>query len=174
MNISLGVLCYLASYASKMLQVKQEGSGMRKLLGGIVLAAGVAGLGYWGAKDHALDMQNAIDARAAEAVTGALHAVQTQAIGRDIRITGLADSEAERDMLITSLNNVEGRRVVLDALEILPTADPFTIAATRKDGQMRLQGNVPSEAMRAALVQSPVVRPQSRGPSFRMASSARF
>lgn len=127
---------------------------MRKVLGGIVLIAGVAGLGYWGAKDHALDMQNAIDARASAAVQGAVHSVTTQTIGRDIRISGIADSEAERERLIAALNDVEGRRVVQDDLEILPVADPFTIAATRKAGQTRLQGNVPSEAMRAALEQS--------------------
>ncbi len=42
---------------------------MRKFLGIVVLAAGVGGLGYWGAKDHALDMQNAISERATAAMT---------------------------------------------------------------------------------------------------------
>jgi hypothetical protein len=37
---------------------------MRKLLGIVVLAAGVGGLGYYGAKDHALDMETEIVERA--------------------------------------------------------------------------------------------------------------
>ena len=124
---------------------------MRKLLGGALLVAGIGGLGYWGAKDHALDMQSAIGARAQAAISGAVHSVETEINGRDIRVSGVADSAGERDALIGALNDVQGRRVVLDELEILPTADPFTMAATRKDGQTLLQGNVPSETMRAAL-----------------------
>lgn len=124
---------------------------MSKLLGGIVLAAGVGVLGYWGAKDHALDMQEAITTDASTAVSGAIHAVQTEVQGRDIRISGIADSAAERDRLLAALDAVDGRRVVTDALEVLPQADPFTIAATRKGGQTLLQGNVPSEAVRSAL-----------------------
>ncbi|MGH1577336.1 OmpA family protein [Planktotalea sp.] len=127
---------------------------MRKLLGGVVLAAGVGALGYWGAKDHALDMQNAIGERAGAAVSSAVHAVQTEVTGRDIRISGLADTEAEREALVASLHEVEGRRVVLDELEVLPVAKPYTIAATRKDGQTLMQGNVPSEEMRAVLAKS--------------------
>ena len=53
-----------------------------------------------------------------------------------------------------SLNAVDDRRVVINELEILPSADPYTIATTRKSGQTRLQGNVPSEDMRAVLAQS--------------------
>lgn len=127
---------------------------MRKLFGGLVLAAGVGGLGYWGAKDHAQDMQAAITSEAQTAVAGAIHAVETQVNGRDIRITGTADSDAERDALVAALNAVDGRRVVLDELEVLPQADPFTIAATRKSGATLLQGNVSSEAARAALAQT--------------------
>lgn len=127
---------------------------MRKLLGIVLLAAGVGGLGYWGAKDHALDMQSEISVRAVAAVSGAVHGVQTQVEGRDIRLSGLADSDAEAEALVQSLNAVEGRRVVINELEVLPNADPYTIAATRKSGQTRLQGNVPSEDMRAVLAQS--------------------
>ena len=127
------------------------GAEMRKFLGIVVLAAGVGALVYWGAKDNALDMQNAISERAVAAVSGAVHGVTTRVEGRDIRVTGLSDSDAERDALLSALNGVEGRRVVLDELEILPSADPYTIAGTRKEGQTLLQGNVPSEAMRSVL-----------------------
>ncbi|WP_085306858.1 OmpA family protein [Planktotalea arctica] len=127
---------------------------MRKLLGGVLLAAGVGGLGYWGAKDQALDIESSIGLHAQTAVAGAVHGVQANVDGRDIRVSGLANSEAERAALISALNDVQGRRVVIDALEVLPMADPFTIAATRKNGQTLLQGNVPSEAMRAALRES--------------------
>ncbi|MEP5153701.1 OmpA family protein [Planktotalea sp.] len=129
---------------------------MRKLLGGIVLVAGVAGLGYWGSKNHALDMQSAITERAVTATANSVHGVQTQINGRDIRVTGLADSEAERDSLLGALNDVKGRRVVRDDLEVLPTADPYTIAGTRKAGQTLLQGNVPTEAARAELGETAV------------------
>ena len=127
---------------------------MRKLLGGVILAVGVGAIGYWGAKDHALGMQTAIAAGAKSATSGAVHGVETVVTGRDILITGLADSEGERDALVAALNQIEGRRVVTDALDILPSADPYTIAATRKGGQTLLQGNVPSEEMRAVLAQN--------------------
>jgi hypothetical protein len=61
------------------------GAEMRKFLGIVVLAAGVGALGYWGAKDQALDMQNAISERAVAAVSGAVHGVTTRVEGRDIR-----------------------------------------------------------------------------------------
>lgn len=130
---------------------------MRKFLGLVLVAAGVGGLGYWGAKDHALDMQNAIAERAEMATSGAVHGVQTQVEGRDIRVSGLADSQAEADALLSALNSVEGRRVVLNELDILPAADPYTTAAASKSGQTLLQGNVPSEEMRAVLAQSGAV-----------------
>jgi len=126
---------------------------MRKLFGGLLFFAGVCALGYWGAKSHAVDMQSAITAGAQKAVSNAVHDVTTEVNGRDIRITGLADSEDERTALISALNNVEGRRVVVDELELLPLANPFTIAATRKNGETMLQGNVPSEAVRAVFAQ---------------------
>lgn len=124
---------------------------MRKLLGGVILIAGIGGLGYWGAKDHASRMQSAIASKAGAAVSAAIHDVKTQVSGRDITITGLVNSENERETLIATLNDIEGRRVINDELKVLKAADPFTFAATRRQGETVVQGNTPTEEMRQIL-----------------------
>ena len=129
---------------------------MRKLLIGAVVAIGIAGAGLWITKNNARALTAAISAQAQSIVAGAVHKVSVDVTDRDLRLSGTADSTAERDALITALENIEGRGNITDDLDILPFAKPFTIAATRKNGQTLLQGNVPSEDMRAALQQSGV------------------
>lgn len=129
---------------------------MRKLLGGLVLIAGVGGLGYWGANAHAVRMQTAITDAAGAAVQSSVHGVQTSVAGRDITAQGLADTQAEKDALLAGLNAIDGRRVVIDEIEVLPVAEPYSFAATVKDGRVFGQGNVPTETMRAALAASEI------------------
>lgn len=124
---------------------------MRGILGGLALVAGVAGLGIWGAKDHAVDMEAKIAAGASKAVAGSVHGVTAMVDGRDITVRGIADTEAERDTLVAALNEVNGRRVVRDELTVLPRVAPFTFTARREAGATTLSGYVPSEADRAAL-----------------------
>lgn len=121
---------------------------MRKLVGGVILAAGVGGLGYWGNGHNAVSMQDRITEEAAEAVKSSVHGVQTQVQGRDIYVQGIADGEGERDSLIAALDGVKGRRVVVDNLTILSAAKPYVFTA---DTNGAVTGNVPTEAAKAAL-----------------------
>ncbi|MDA7425295.1 OmpA family protein [Thalassococcus lentus] len=125
---------------------------MRKVIGGVALIAGVGGLSYWGSQDQAETMQSLVTQRAAEAVSGSVHRAEASVVGRDITLTGLADTAAERDAMLAALDEVEGRRIVRDETEILPALSPFvTEGALTPDGERLLKGAVPTEAARAAL-----------------------
>ena len=126
---------------------------MRKLLGGVVLAAGVGGLGWYGSGNQAERMQAEVTTRAQTVAGTAIHAIETSVSGRDITASGIVQDQAEFDSLQAALEDVQGRRVVnMDAVGILPVADPFAVAATRtQSGDTTLTGAIPSEAARADL-----------------------
>lgn len=124
---------------------------MKTLLGGLVFVAGVGGLSLWGAYDHARDVEAGVTSAAAQVVSSAKHGIDTQVSGRDIIATGLADTTAERDSLLAALNDVPGRRVVVNRIAVLPMAAPFAFGADRAQGATVVSGNVPSESARAAL-----------------------
>lgn len=124
---------------------------VRKVIGGLVLLAGVGGLGYWGANSHAIKMEETIRAGAAKAVAGSVHGLTTGVKGRDITVQGLAHGEAERDAMMAALHNVNGRRVVVDQMDVLPTATPFDLTFKRDGDAGKMLGHVPSDAARAAL-----------------------
>ncbi|MGX9354963.1 BON domain-containing protein [Roseobacteraceae bacterium S113] len=125
---------------------------MRKVLGGLVLVAGVGGLGWWGAENQAERMQAQIRGQADTIAAGALHGVQAITLGRDITLTGLVDSEDERAALIAAMEEINGQRQVRDALVTLPVADPYITRATREnDAQPMVSGSIPIEAARAEI-----------------------
>mgnify|MGYP000551347997 CR=1 FL=1 len=127
---------------------------MRKLLIGAVVAVCAGGLGLWVSNNNARALSASVDEQAQSIVAGAMHQVEAVVSGRDIQVTGLVDSEAERDALLGALGEIESLGNIEQSLEILPIAKPFTLAATLKNGQTLLQGNVPTEEMRAILAQS--------------------
>ncbi len=129
---------------------------MRSLLGIVVLIAGVAGLGLWGRSHQAHQIERTISTAATAAAAGAVHGVTTRVSGRDITVTGLADTEAEKQTILAALNAVEGRRVVNDLLTVLPVASPYTLSLSKEAGKSDLgaSGNVPTEAARAELAAS--------------------
>lgn len=124
---------------------------MRTLLGGLLLAAGIGGLGLWGAKDHARKIEAQITGLATQVAASSIHSVSATVSGRDIIVTGVADTEAERDQILAKLNDVTGRRVVADRLRVLPMAAPFETAAELTGGVIRLNGNIPTRAARDQL-----------------------
>lgn len=129
------------------------GVGMRGFLGVVVLVAGVAGLGFWGRSHQAPQIEYTIAEGARAAVAGSIHRIDLGVSGRDITVSGIADTEAERDSLIAALNAVDGRRVVNDALTVLPVASPYTLSIGKAEGSSDLSatGNIPTEAARAEL-----------------------
>jgi len=125
---------------------------MSKGLGALVFVAAVAGLGYWGAKSHAVTIENKIAAAARDVVAQAAQPMELAVNGRDITLSGAAQSQAELDMLLEGLDAVPGRRVVNAAdVMVLPTIEPFETALVKgADGSLAATGYAPSEAARAA------------------------
>lgn len=126
---------------------------MRKALGWGLLAAGTVVLGIWARADHAPRIEAAVAAGATQVVAGAVHAVRADVSGRDITLSGLADTATERDTLIAGAEAVPGRRVVnASALEVLPTAQPYVTELSKVEGgAIMASGHVPSEVQRNAL-----------------------
>ncbi|QDC11003.1 OmpA family protein [Oceanicola sp. D3] len=126
---------------------------MRKLLGGAVLVGGVLVLGLYAGARPAPSIEERINAQAAAAVQGSVHGLSATARGRDIVLSGVADSEAEHARVMAALDAVPGRRVVRSQADILPLADPFTLRGAKGPGGPVWKGHVASEAARAALAE---------------------
>ena len=126
---------------------------MGKGLGALVFVVGVAGLGYWGAQSHAVTMQTKIAGEAAAVVGATMHPMTATVSGRDITLTGTADTEAELSAILAGLGAVPGRRVVNAAdVAVLPAIAPFeTAIAKGADGSYATTGYAPTAALRDAL-----------------------
>lgn len=126
---------------------------MRGFLGIVVLLVGLASLGLWARAHQAPAIQEAISLAAEEVIAPSIHGAQVRVSGRDITVSGLADTEQERGALVAALNAIPGRRVVNDDLSVLPVADPFVLSLTKEAGRADLaaSGNIPTEAARADL-----------------------
>ncbi|WP_226341034.1 OmpA family protein [Gemmobacter serpentinus] len=120
-----------------------------------MLLGGVAGLGWWGTTHEAVRMEDRIRAEAAPIASGSVHGVTAEVLGRDIQVSGLADSEAERAELIRQYEALPGRRVVRDDLQILAPAKPFTtiLTLTEPGTALTAEGHVSSEAARGTLAE---------------------
>lgn len=129
---------------------------MRRVFGGLVMLAGVCGLGWVGVQNHALRIQAEVRAGAQDVALSGLYPLRTTVSGRDISVTGHAGSQADFDRLAVDFGAIDGRRRVdLSGVEILPWASPFEITAQRDDGGSTvLAGNVPDEAVRQALARA--------------------
>lgn len=128
------------------------GVTMRRMLGGLVFVAGVAGLGYWGSESHAPKMEAAIGEVAKAAVGDMVHPLDVTVQGRDITVSGLADTEAELIGIETALNGVVGRRVVnLDGVKVLPKVEPYGTTLIKDQSGTAVSGYGPSAAAKAML-----------------------
>lgn len=124
---------------------------MRKLLGGVVLVAGVIGTGWYGTAYNAKTMQRVVTAAAEDAAQETIHPVTTRVSGRDITVAGIANDEAERSQILAAMNDLAGRRVVRDTLRVLEKGSPFLFAATKDSDGVTHSGMVPTEADRVVL-----------------------
>jgi OOP family OmpA-OmpF porin len=122
---------------------------VRKLFGLAVLILGLLALWLWARSDHARKMEVQISQAAKTVAANSIHAVKSSVSGRDIRATGLADSDAEHKSIIAALDEVEGRRVVVDELKVLETASPFIFMEKKGADGVSFSGNLPNEASRA-------------------------
>ncbi|MEP5761220.1 MAG: OmpA family protein [Litoreibacter sp.] len=124
---------------------------MRKILGGVILVAGVGGLGWYGSANNAKTMQAEVTSGAATAIQGTIHPLSTSVSGRDILVSGVANGEADREQILEKLHAVNGRRVVHDELRVLDTASPFALNAAKSAEGYTYTGVVPTEADRTVL-----------------------
>lgn len=124
---------------------------MRRAVGLGILALGVVALGWWGRAQYAPFLQDTVAAQARVVAATAVHDVTAQVSGRDIIVTGLVEDQAERARLLAGFDAVRGRRVVVDRLDILPVADPYSLDAVGVEGVLTLQGHAPSQSVRDLL-----------------------
>jgi len=126
---------------------------MRKVLGSGVLVLGTVALGLWARADHAARMEAAVEQATAIALAASVHGVGASVSGRDITLTGLADTAAERAALLAAAQAVPGRRIVnADGLAVLPAAVPYVTEITKAEGgALSASGHLPREALRASL-----------------------
>lgn len=116
-----------------------------------MLVLGVAALGWYGSKHHAKRIERTITDGANGAVAGSVHGVKTSVSGRDIEVSGIADSAEERDSILGILDTVMGRRVVRDKMTVLASASPYAFSATKSAKGMSVSGNVPTEVARQGI-----------------------
>ncbi|WP_158007337.1 OmpA family protein [Methyloceanibacter stevinii] len=124
---------------------------MRKVLGILALVLGVAALCWFGAKHHAKRIEQTVADGANGAVAASVHGLKTSVAGRDIEVSGLADSNAERKRILETLDIVQGRRVVRDKMKVLESVVPYTFSAVKTDKGVTVSGHVPTEAARAGI-----------------------
>lgn len=126
---------------------------MRKLFLALFVL-GAAALVWHATGPKAKAIEADIDRRTEAAVAPlATHPVEVATDGRDVTLTGLADSTEERSALIAAATAVRGNRVLLARIEVLPLAQPYEFTAEKAaNGSLTLAGFMPNEALRAALV----------------------
>lgn len=126
---------------------------MRKLIGSVVLIAGVGGLGYLGTTQHANRMQAAI---LTDALAVTPQTLQIKVAGRDVAVAGVVADQTERAAVKSILEGIEGVRVVdVSGLDTLPVADPFALTASRgENGAITVDGVVASERDKARILEN--------------------
>jgi OOP family OmpA-OmpF porin len=125
---------------------------MRGLLGGILLVAGVGGLGWYASQGPAVSIEAALTNAAAEIAGSAQHDVSATVSGRDITVAGFVEDRTEQDALLAAFDDIAGRRIVnADAVEVLPVASPFFFSIVKDEAGTTASGNVPSASVAETL-----------------------
>jgi OOP family OmpA-OmpF porin len=124
---------------------------MSKGIGIAVLGFGLLGLGWWAHGHHGPRIQDHVRHLAETAVAPSIHGATATVSGRDIHLSGIADSKAEADALMAALDGLPARRVVTQDLTVLETVSPFTLSVTKTTAGLTATGHVPTEALRANL-----------------------
>lgn len=121
---------------------------MRTLVGLVVWGVGIGTLGYQAQFDHAKRIEAAIAQEARESASRSVHTIKTKVSGRDILVSGMADSEAERERIVDALKRVRGSRVVVSRMNILERAEPYVFSGKKTEDGVSYEGHVPTSAAR--------------------------
>ncbi|MBN8292363.1 hypothetical protein JI664_10340 [Rhodobacter sp. NTK016B] len=118
----------------------------RRLSGLGVLALGLAALGAIAWRVYLPGIETEIRTRAQMVTALSRQEAGIEVSGRDIRVSGSADSAEARAALLAALHAVPGGRVVGDTLSVLPHAAPYILNIARSDQGLHARGVVPSRA----------------------------
>lgn len=124
---------------------------MSKGIGIAVLGLGLLGLGWWAHGHHGPRIQEHVRQLAETAVAPSIHGATATVSGRDIHLSGIADSKAEAEALMAALDGLPARRVVTQDLTVLETVSPFILSVTKTAAGLTATGHVPTEALRTEL-----------------------
>jgi outer membrane protein OmpA-like peptidoglycan-associated protein len=124
---------------------------MRTKIGLGILCIGVVALGLWTQFVTLPQIETRIRGAAEAVVATAIHGLKVQVSGRDIDLSGLADSDAELAQVMRGLRDIVGQSTVQkQSIEVLTTAMPY-VFILGKAGDLTISGSVPSEAARLRL-----------------------
>ncbi|SLN10739.1 BON domain protein [Roseovarius litorisediminis] len=125
---------------------------MEDFLGAVFLIAALFAFGMFNfQKDEPL-VEAGLRSQAEAIVGPAIHPLSVEVNGRSISVSGVADTEAEREFILTNLREIEGRGRISSALTVLEPAVPYALHITYQKGQAtEIEGPVPTERQRAAL-----------------------
>jgi len=126
---------------------------VRKLIGCLVLIAGLGGLGHFAMIHTAPRLQTKIAAAVSQIAGGAEHPLSVDVSGRDIAVSSLVTDTEQADVLRGQFAAIAGVRMLdMGAVEVLPKADPFEISFQADAvGAITAVGVIPSEVDRGAL-----------------------
>ncbi|NSX53411.1 OmpA family protein [Parasulfitobacter algicola] len=126
---------------------------MRRIFGAAIFVIGIIGLGSWATIKHAPFIEAKIAVRAANnfAILDATHDLITSVSGRDVRVTGLANSAEEKALILADIDQVRGRRAIIDEIEVLSHISPYVFTARKTAFDKSYDGLVPTEKIRAAI-----------------------
>jgi len=118
-------------------------------------------LGWWAKLDHAQRMERHVQEGAAAAIDAPWkHGVGITVSGRDISISGTAHDALEKAKILSSLDRVEGHRVVHDNLDLLPVADIYALEATKDEAGLILNGVVAKKRLFSYPAKPPIWEPK--------------
>lgn len=124
---------------------------MRKKIGLGVLCVGLVAIGLWVRLVTVPQMETTLRNAAEAVVAPSVHGIKVQVSGREIALSGLADTDAELAEIKRALQALEAEPIVrAEGVQILAPAQPFVVSVRKADG-LTISGNVPSEAVRLRL-----------------------
>ena len=113
----------------------------------LVLGAFVS-LAAWAYVVSAPQIEDKVTRTALQDVPNGIHGVNIAVDGRDIHLSGLTQDAQEREVILAAAQNLYGRRVVTEDLQVLDIASPYLFEARATSDGYTVSGNVPSEALR--------------------------
>lgn len=134
---------------------KQRTYAIEDILGAVLLIVALFALGFFNFKSDAPLVEAGLSAQAGQIVSESVHGMQVSIEGRDMTLSGLADSEAEKEAILAELREIEGRGKIRAQVTVLEPMVPFTFSATRApDAPLVFDGGTPTETFRQKLAEA--------------------